>query len=356
MLLFICLTVTNSYAQKTLPTLPVILTDWESEQIDDETKSEPWETCPAGCSWYCGANLPNATATAHLARQGKNTYYAANLHDFDLRTTWAVKSQKAIGQKLTFTFEHHYPRVTTLKIWNGYYKNKDLWKANARVAKFKLYIDDKPVGIIPLKNVMKLQVVKFEPVLGKNTDAPLKLTLEVMDIYPGTKYQDVCVSEINFDGIDVHCLSGGTKIMMANGNEKNIEEIKTGDHVMTYNIARKKNEPAIVKCLVEAQHKYEYLLTFEDGTTITTSDAHPFYTAQGTWASLNNHQSNTAYVQEQPVEELANGTHVFKPIENKFIRLNSYEKLKGKKSYTLMLKKGNNFIANGLMVKTEIAK
>lgn len=352
-----CLIMTNSFAQNHLPALPVTITDRNPVLEDfDEDEVEPWETGSLGCSWYCGAELETITATAHLAHQAQNTYVADNLHDFDLRTAWAVEGKKAIGQKLNFTFKHHRPRVTTLYIWNGYFKTEKLWKANARVAKFKLYIDDQPIGIISLENKMKLQVVEFDPIVGKDAEAPMKLTLEIMEVYSGTTYQDVCVSEINFDGLDVHCLGAGTRIAMADGSEKNIEEIKTGDRVMTYNITRKKTEPTTVTHLVEARHKYEYVLTFEDEITITSSDAHPFYTDQRVWASLNEYKSNTAYVQKQPIEELAKGMKVFKPLENKYVRFNSYEKFKGQKSYTLMLKKGDNFIANGLMVKTEIAK
>lgn len=34
--------------------------------------------------------------------------------------------------------------------------------------------------------------------------APLVIRFKICDVYPGTKYKDTAITEIYFDGIDVH--------------------------------------------------------------------------------------------------------------------------------------------------------
>jgi intein/homing endonuclease len=87
---------------------------------------------------------------------------------------------------------------------------------------------------------------------------------------------------------------------------------------------------------------------------ITVTDDHPFWREDQLWASINPTKSNENYEQNSEVVQLKIGDRVFVPTKNKFISLMSIEKVEKKQStYTIELTNGNNFIANGLVVKVE---
>ena len=48
------------------------------------------------------------------------------------------------------------------------------------------------------------QRFEIDPISSTIENKDLVLTLEIMESYEGEKYTDLVISEINFDGIDVH--------------------------------------------------------------------------------------------------------------------------------------------------------
>jgi hypothetical protein len=310
-----------------------------------------------GCSWYCGGGPYKITSSSYLKDEGKITYLPDNIHDFDLFTAWVPDNANgSIGKKINFHFKPYSPRINEIIIWNGYVKNSDLWKANSRVAKFKMLINGKPTAILELKDVNKTQSFKINPIQSTDSTKDLILTLEILEVYKGTKYDDVAVSEINFDGLDVHCFVAGTQITMADNSTKNIEQIEKGDFVMTFDNASNKLVKTQVSELIQARHSNLVKLKFSDREIITTDD-HPFWTADKNWASLNPTKSNNNYDQDTDVKQLVVGDKIFVASENKFIDVIDIEKIANEQmTFTLELTTGNNFIANGLLVKTEKPK
>jgi hypothetical protein len=311
----------------------------------------------AGCSWYCGGGPYKITSSSYLKDEGKITYLPDNIHDFDLFTAWVPDTLNgSIGKKINFHFKPFAPRVNEIIIWNGYIKNSDLWKANSRVAKFKMIVDGKPTAILELKDVNNTQSFKINPIQSTDSTKDLILTLEILSIYKGTKYNDVAVSEINFDGLDVHCFSAGTQITMADNSTKSIEQIVKDDWILTFDNATNKLTKTQVSELIKARHSNLIKLKFSDREIITTDD-HPFWTADKIWASLNPNKSNNNYEQTSEVIQLKIGDRIFIPTENKFIDIISIETIEEEQlTYTIELTKGDNFIANGLLVKTERPK
>ena len=312
------------------------------------------------CSWYCGGGAPyKITASSVLAPQGKFNYKADNIHDFDLFTAWVPSDkQNPVGEKINFYFKSSEPvpapRINKILIWNGCIYNTDLWTQNARVAKFKLYIDGKPTAILQLQDVDNTQEFSITPVrsAGKKD---LVMTLEIMEVYPGTKYKDVVVSEINFDGLDVHCFAAGTKITMADYSTKNIEQIKKNDTVLTFDGTTQKLVSGKVEKLVTARHSHLQKLVFSDREIIVTND-HPFWTAENKWASVNPDKSNRNYTQNSEVVKLNAGDLIYAPVKKEYAVLLDIVPIDGEQlSYTIDVAEGN-FIANGLLVKTENIK
>ena len=160
------------------------------------------------CSWYCGGSVNNITASSCLKPQGTETYDAENLHDFNHESAWAegVKGN-GIGEYIIYEFPGNCPRVTTVNILNGYVRNEKLWRENSRVRKLKLYYNDTPIGILELEDSRTLQWFDVG-ILGNGLSAKetavWTLKFEILEVYPGTRHKDTVISEIYFDGIDVH--------------------------------------------------------------------------------------------------------------------------------------------------------
>ena len=314
------------------------------------------ETQNNRASWYNAGGPKKITASSTLAPEGKFNYKAENAHDFDLFTAWVPSNKKsAIGEKINFYFEANSPRVNEIIIWNGCIYNTELWKMNSRVAKFRLLINGTPTAILELADTDSTQSFSIDPV--RSTKGDLVLTLEIMAIYEGTKFKnDVVISEINFSGLDVLCFAAGTEITMADNSIKNIEKITANDWVMVYDWDNQVLTKSKVTNLVTVKHSNLQKLVFQDREIIVTDD-HPFWTSENTWASLNAKKSNSNYIQEAEVVQLNIGDSVFVPSENKFVQLLSIEPLEGEQlTYTIETATGDNFIANGLLVKTETVK
>lgn len=182
-----------------------LISEKEKIMIDSLEMGYGPMSVPSGCSWYCAGGPYKTTCSSHLKEKGNIDYLPENIHDFDLFTAWIPDiNDGPIGQKINFYFEPFAPRINEIIIWNGYIKNVDLWYANSRVAKLKLSVNGVPVAILELKDVNNTQSFKIDPVQSRDSSKDLILTLEILEVYKGTKYNDVVISEINFDGLDVH--------------------------------------------------------------------------------------------------------------------------------------------------------
>ncbi|MBR3454301.1 MAG: hypothetical protein IKH26_03150 [Bacteroidaceae bacterium] len=161
------------------------------------------------CSWYCGGEVQRVTASSHLKAQGRFNYLPKNAHDFTFDAVWAEGAEgQGIGEWLEYEFAGACPRVTAVKILPGHVKTKAAWEANSRPKYIKVYYLGKPVCILDLQDERAMQyfdLEKFGPFGYHNSDKPTwRLRFEILDVYPGTKYQDTVISELEFDGIDVH--------------------------------------------------------------------------------------------------------------------------------------------------------
>ena len=145
------------------------------------------------------------TSDPYLKGNGNTTYKPDNIHDFDLFTAWVPDTANGVvGKKVNFHFKPLSPRVNEIMIYNGYIKNYDLFKANSRVKKFRLYINNKLYAILELADTTAQQSFSIPPTRSTVKGKDLILTFEIMEVYKGDKYTDVAVSEINFSGVDVH--------------------------------------------------------------------------------------------------------------------------------------------------------
>lgn len=169
-----------------------------------------WSITGNGCSWYCGGEAHNVTASSTLPDQSSFTYFGNNAHDLSYDTAWVGGSPgPGIGESLTYTFTNQCPRITDIIILNGYIKDEDTWIKNNRVRTLELSINGEPIALLKLADTrteqsFDLSYFGLGP-LGRYSDGqPLILTFTIRGIYPGSTHDDTAITEIYFDGIDVH--------------------------------------------------------------------------------------------------------------------------------------------------------
>lgn len=162
------------------------------------------------CSWYCGSEANNVVASSLLWDDGPFSYEGNNAHDLRYDTAWVEGVEgPGIGETLTYVFSNKCPRINTVLIHNGYIKNQDVWIKNNRAKTLELSINGKPTARLALNDTRAEQSFDLKALgvglLGRRADGePLILTFKILNVYPGTTYDDTAISEIYFDGIDVH--------------------------------------------------------------------------------------------------------------------------------------------------------
>ena len=159
-------------------------------------------TQTVACSWFCGGG-PYKISSSSILNDNPN-YSDQNIHDFDLLTAWVPKTKNGIGEFINFNFKAKSPRINAIIIYNSYIKTNELWKNNSRAKKVKLKINNKTIAILDLEDTTASQRLKIDPIHSTIEKQDLLLTLEILESYEGEKYTDLVISEINFDGIDVH--------------------------------------------------------------------------------------------------------------------------------------------------------
>ena len=171
-----------------------------------ETYLGPCDILGLGCSWYCGGGPDSVWASSTLEPTKGHSYGPQHAHDLDHCTAWCEGVDGAgIGESLTYHFAKDSPRLHTIKISNGLVTNEASWRANNRVKRLGVSENGVPRAELNLVDTMGDQHFKLPWLLGKRTDGePMILTFTILEVYRGDRYNDTVITEIWFDGIDVH--------------------------------------------------------------------------------------------------------------------------------------------------------
>ncbi len=146
------------------------------------------------------------------------------------------------------------------------------------------------------------------------------------------------------------CLTAGTKILMADGDTKNIEDIEVGDEVLSYNVEKQKLEKTKVEGLASYISKSVY--NINDGL-LEITDNHPIFvfkeSKQLGWSAINPKEAFSAYNKKSM--QLKIGDILFSS-EGKAVEIKSIEKTSGEvKVYTFGVNsEAHSYFANGLLV------
>lgn len=344
------------------------LSEEESQFLDkncNEMFGDVWQAVGDGCSWYCGAYIGGVTASSTLSQQGENNYDAENAYDLNYKTAW-VEGVKGygIGEYLEYTMPAQQPRITTIIVVNGYVKSESAYNNNSRVKKLRVYWNDEPVAILKLEDQIAEQHFVFDT-LGYDRDVyewdkldslpDWTLKFEILEVYEGSKWDDVVISEIYFDGIDVHCFAEGTQIAMADGSTLPIEFLSVGDEVQTFNSEGIPTTATVLE-MAHPTHCNLVEIEFSDGTKMTCTPDHPLLSASGNWLSVEPEATATAYLYDR-VGVLDVGSEI--ATENGVGTVTKINRIHEPQITHTIVRLSNgatNFIANGVVVGTEILR
>nr|HPM35462.1 hypothetical protein [Spirochaetota bacterium] len=165
---------------------------------------------------YSNKNV-KITASSHLST-GNSNYMESNMMDGDLKTIW-VEGAKDFGFKEWVKISSNFNKIFFphyLIIYSGHGKNYDLFKKNNRLKSivmrkynpcgtseqsytkrfpvtyfFRYTLEDKPgYHVLPIGDVY------MDGCPGK----PIEITLYIESVYPGSMYDDTCISELQVLG------------------------------------------------------------------------------------------------------------------------------------------------------------
>lgn len=151
---------------------------------------------------------PNTTyeikTSSVLQNQGTVSYEAKNLNDAKITSVWAEgDAEYGIGTTIEFTFKEE-TNVLVSQIVNGYYKTEKSFTENSRVKSFKCYLNNNLFAIVGLNDFRGLQNFPLcDATLRLGCSKTFKkgdvLKFEIIDVYKGTKYKDVLITEFRLD-------------------------------------------------------------------------------------------------------------------------------------------------------------
>ncbi len=121
-----------------------------------------------------------------------NPYTVGNLWDRNYKTAWVEgKDDDGVGEWVEFSFDPGLV-VKAVKIMNGYAKDWDRYETNGKVKRALLSFDNGLSFEVTFNNnAIEPRIVELP--------APVRterFRLTILEVYPGSKYHDTCITEI----------------------------------------------------------------------------------------------------------------------------------------------------------------
>jgi RHS repeat-associated protein len=150
----------------------------------------------------------------------------------------------------------------------------------------------------------------------------------------------------------VYCFEAGTQVLMADGSQKNIEDVDAGDMVKTFNKATGKIENNEVKNMTEKQRSDMIRIEFGNNTVNTNSADHPYYVPGKGWCSYTPKLSSQRYDLDVSQLEVGDECYEYSNGNVQKVQVHSIEELNiTLTTYNLdVISNSNTYFANGILV------
>lgn len=112
-----------------------------------------------------------------------------------------VIERRGVGEHISIGLSTKGVPVDKIVIYNGYCKSQELWKMNNRIKKIGIqvsYIINKKFGNFYFEEELKDIVYNEILITNYLTNRIAGISFFILSTYPGTKYDDTCISEIEF--------------------------------------------------------------------------------------------------------------------------------------------------------------
>ena len=166
---------------------------------------EGWSYFFGGCSWYCGAPKIAVSATSFLTESEALKHPPQQAHDSNMQKVWSEGVEgNGTGEVLNFTFITTEKDTTDLGVTScaiaiGHQGSAKLFRQNARPKTLELVVDGRAVAKLELQDEMGLQWFEI-PKVKLARPSKHVIGLRIGEVYPGSKFQDSCISEVYFQG------------------------------------------------------------------------------------------------------------------------------------------------------------
>lgn len=164
-----------------------------SSQTQGQTE-EKIESEPHISSHALTGSFSTAKASSHLPDKGDLTYGPENVMDGKPETAWNEGvSGHGAGEWLMLESDHDQV-VTGINILAGYAKNADIYQQNNRIKTLKVECADGTSKVFRLED--RSDYASYHDLAFDKPVRTKSIKFTVIDIYPGSKYEDTCISEI----------------------------------------------------------------------------------------------------------------------------------------------------------------
>lgn len=292
----------------------------------------------------CAQGVKPSNASSTLAGQGNKNYNVKNLCDYNPMSAWVEgKPDYGIGE----SFEIRAAGVNS--IYNGYQSSPKNWLENSRVKRFKVYKNNSPICFLDLTDEMGGQRFELPGHNNYNAAKEFVFKFEIVDVYKGTKWQDVAISEVDV----VLCCFTESTIINSTSNESSISNIKSGDSIYSVDLKTGGINSTQVEKLTKQTHLSVLKLSTKNKQIELTFD-HPLYIKDFGFSSISRYMQTKNIVS---YDELIGKIELM--VLNEQTKQIEYEKLTGLEltkgifeTYSILkLSSGNTFIANGFVTK-----
>jgi hypothetical protein len=318
-------------------------TDINWAQIKAEEEAD--EYGPGFFYHDCAQGCRPIKASSVLSPQGSKDYGIENLNDDDPMTAW-VEGVKGYGIGEWFELK----AMSLNVIYNGYQSSPKNWLNNSRVKTFKVFIDGEPLCLLELKDEMGQQ--QFELPHDVVWDQEHVFRFEIKEVYKGIKWDDVCISHIDFFGCCVH---EDSRIMLADGNYTPINTLAEGTEIRLFS----EEEDIRGSTTVLKRFQQTHLSLLEVSTefnSVKITPSHSLYIKDMGFISLSRLKSEYGL---ETWQGLINKTHVLvydqKTDAYSYQQITDIRVLEGEfKTYTIKNTGENEtYIANGFVTRFE---
>lgn len=319
--------------------------NWPKIKADTEKQEKEQGGGPGFFYNDCDQGVNPINASSTLASQGKNNYRIKNIYDNDPMTAWVEgKSDYGIGEY----FEIKAAGINV--IYNGYQSSPKSWVENSRVKKFKVYKNNVAFCYLELTDEMGSQSFELPDHNKYNPEKESIYKFEIVDVYKGTKWQDVAISEITL----TLCCVSESSIIKTGINNVSISNIKQGISISTINLETGELSNTEVLKLFKQRHLSLLKISCETKELELTNN-HPLYIKDFGFASINKYMEIKKIINfEDLIGKIEFGVWDESMGKISFEKLKKIEIINGVfETFTIgKLSNGNTFITNGFISKT----